>query len=110
MNRNKMIVLFSSNLATAVLHRVLEKAAGNSDLIGKYQKEFKTSWEIAKDYRAKINPIDRTLSQEDREEIRTKTIGRVKSELKIRIEKGYKNIDLSLVEKEVDKALNEMIV
>jgi hypothetical protein len=35
-------------------------------------------------------------------------INKVKSELNTRIERGYENIDLSLVEEFVEKALNEL--
>jgi len=42
------------------------------------------------------------------EDIKTRIISKVNSELKLRIDKGYKNINLSLVESLVDKALKEM--
>lgn len=107
-NRNKLLELFISNLANAIIHKILEKAIDKPDISEKYNKEIKNSWEIAKRYREKINPINKNLSDKDIEEIRRKVINKVKSELMIRIGRGYENIDLSLVEKFVEKSLSEM--
>ena len=110
-NRNKIIGLFIGNLVNAVLHRILEKAIfDNPEIAIKYRKETRNSWDIAKDYREKINPKTEGLLARDAEEIRNKTISRIKSELAIRIAKGYKNLNLDVVEKEVDDALQEMKV
>jgi len=108
MNRNKLIDLFASNLATAIVHQILELAINQQEYIDKYNKEFKNSWQIASDYRRKINPVDRLLPDKDTEEIKNIVVNKVNSELNLRIEKGYKNINLSLVEKFVHKALKEL--
>ncbi len=109
-NRNQLIEIFVSNLSNAIVHQVLEKAIDKTEIAEKYFKEVKNSWQIAKNYREKINPINRSLPFHDMEEIKRKIINNVNSELKLRIDKGYENIDLSLVEKFVDKALKELNV
>lgn len=108
MNRNKLITLFISNLTIAIVHKILEKAIENQDITEKYNKEIKNSWEIAKNYRNKINPIDKSLPIKDISEIKSKIIAKIKNELNLRIEKGYTNIDMSLVEKFVDESLKEL--
>lgn len=107
MNRNKLIEIFTSNLANAVVHQILEKAINEQVYIDKYRNEFKNSWQEAKKYREKINPPDRSLPFHDIGEIKEKVIRKVNSELNIRVSKNYKNIDFSLVEKLVDDALRE---
>lgn len=108
-NRNKLIDLFVGNLANAILHRILEKAIKQEEIAVKYQKEVRNSWEIAKDYREKINPPS-NLPIKDVSNIKEKLIRKVKSELSIRISKGYKNLNLDSVELEVENALREMKV
>ncbi len=66
--------------------------------------------EIAKRYREKINPINKALPEKDIEYIKSKIINKVNSELKLRIEKGYKNINLDLAEGVVNKLLVDMKV
>lgn len=111
MNRNKLIDLFVSNLATAIVHQILERAiADRQEISEKYNKEVKNSWEIAKRYREKVNPINKSLPGRDAEDIKMKVINRVKAELKLRIEKGYENINISLVEEFVEKSLQELKV
>lgn len=111
MNRNKLIELFISNLSTAIVHQILELAiADRQEISEKYNKEVKNSWEIAKSYREKVNPLNKSLPGKDTEDIRMKVINRVKAELKLRIEKGYENINISLVEEFVDRALKELSV
>ena len=63
------------------------------------------SFEIAKRYREKINSTNRLLPDKDAGYIRNKIINKVRAELNIRISKGYKNIDLNLIEKLIDKVL-----
>ena len=65
-NRNKLIEIFISNLANAVIHQILEKAIDEQ--------------EIAKRYREKINPANRNLHVKDIEKIKKKVINKVKSE------------------------------
>ena len=105
MNRNRLLDLFVSNLATVVVHKVLERAIDQPEITERYYKEVKNSWEIAKNYGAKINPINKALPAHDIAELRTKIITKVKAELNLRIAKGYTNIDISLVEEFVDDSL-----
>ena len=72
-----------------------------------YRKELITSLEVAKKYRDKINPINSPLPDKDIYYIKEKIIKRVKTELTLRIEKDYENINLNLIEQEVDKSLKE---
>ena len=104
-NRNKFIELFIGNISNAVVHEILERAVGKELMADKYRKELITSFEIARRYREKINPVNRPISDKDVEYIRNKIINKVKAELMIRISKGYENIGLNLVEALVDKAL-----
>ncbi|MBS3141028.1 hypothetical protein J4405_02690 [Candidatus Woesearchaeota archaeon] len=110
MNRNKLTEAFISNLANAVIHEVLEKAIDKEEISQAYNKEIRNSSEIAKKYREKINPVNRSLPETDIEEIKRKIINKVNSELKLRINKGYENINLLLVDELVDKYLKEMKV
>jgi hypothetical protein len=110
MNRNKLIELFISNLSNAVVHQILEKAIAEQVYIDKYRSEFRNSWQIAKIYREKINPTNRSLPFHDLSEIKEKIIKKVNCELNIRINRGYKNINLELVEELVDNALKELNV
>ncbi|MEK6952302.1 MAG: hypothetical protein AABX29_04760 [Nanoarchaeota archaeon] len=107
-NRNKIIDLFIGNISNAIIHEILEKAIDVDEIISRYNKESKVSFEVAKKYREKINPVDKILPSEDIAKIRNKVINNVKNELNIRILKGYKNLNVTLVEETVDKFLKEM--
>lgn len=108
LNRNQLIEHLIGNLANAILHKILEKAIETQEITEKYDKEIKNSYEIAKVYREKINPKDTFLPEKDIEEIKRKIIQKVKAELLIRISKGYKNIDLSLVDSVIEDYLREL--
>ena len=108
MNRNKLIDIFVSNLANAIIHQILEKAIDKKEISEGYHKEIKNSWEIANKYRQKINPINRSFPDKDFEEIKERVTKKVLSELNLRIQKGYENINLSLVNEFVEKALKSM--
>lgn len=108
MNRNKLLNLFASNLANVIVHRILEKAIDQPEIAKVYTKEVKNSLEIAKKYREKINPIENILPSHNIEELRAKITNKVKRELNLRIKKGYKNINLFLVEEFVDVYLKEL--
>jgi hypothetical protein len=110
MNRNKLIEAFTSNLSNAIIHNILEKAIDKEEIAERYSKEIKNSWEIAKKYREKINPINNPLPLHDLEDIKRKITNKVNSELNLRINKGYNNINLSLVKEIVDKSLKELRV
>ena len=108
-NRGQLIEIFTSNLANSIIHQVLEKAAFDiPEHFEKYGKEVKNSWQIAKIYREKINPVNRAFPHKDIEEIKNKIINKVNAELNLRILKGYKNISLGLVEEYAEKALKEL--
>lgn len=107
-NRNKLIKLFISNISNSIVHEILERAINEELIIDKYRKEIINSLEIAKKYREKINPADRVLSNKDIGYIRAKIINKVKSELMTRISKGYKNINLNLIDELVNKFLKDM--
>jgi len=104
-NRNKLIELFIGNISNSIVHEILERAVSKEPIADKYRKELITSFEVAKKYMEKINPLDRPLPNKDVEYIKTKIINKVRAELMTRISKGYKNIEISLVEELVDKAL-----
>ena len=109
-NRNKLIGLFISNISNAVIHEILEKAIDAEDTIIKYQKEIKNSFEIAKAYRSRINPVDYPLPLKDIDEVRRKVINKVRKELNSRISNDYKNINLDSVEEVVDRVLRELVI
>ena len=106
-NRNKLIDLFIGNISNSVVHRILEKAIDEEDIRKHYDKEFLTSLNIAKRYREKINPINTPLPDKDIEEIKEGVIKKVRAELELRISKGYKNINIELVEPTVNEILKE---
>lgn len=108
MNRNKLLSLFASNLSNVIVHRVLEKAINKPEIAKVYTKEVKNSFEIAKRYREKINPVDKILPSHDVSDLKEKMINKVKAELNIRIKRGYTNIELSLVEEFVNDYLKEL--
>ena len=126
LNRKKFIDLFIGNVPNAILHKILEKAVEDEIIRKYYDKEFLNSFELAKihenqrfsgrqksfgffsEYREKINPKDSKIPEYSRiKELITK---KVAGELKIRISKGYKNIDLNLAESTTDNVLSELRV
>jgi len=109
-NRNKLIELFIGNISNSIVHKILEKAVAQEELSDKYNKELLSSFEVAKRYREKINPVKTPLPDKDVTYIKNKVINRVRTELLLRISKGYKNIDLNLIEKLVDEFLKEINV
>jgi len=109
-NRNKLIELFISNLANSIVHEILERAIDREEIADKYRKEIKNSFEVSKTYRNKINPINSPLPAGDSLFIKNRIKKRVERELNLRISKGYKNIDLSLVDKEIEGYLKKLEV
>ncbi len=109
-NRNKLIELFIGNIANAVLHKVLEAAIQEEGLSNYYKKEQATSQSIAIAYREKINPINTTFPEKDVDYIKEKVKKKVYAELMLRISKGYKNINHSLIDKYLEELLREMKV
>jgi len=109
-NRNKLIDLFIGNISNSIIHQVLQKAIEEENIRERYNKEFLASLDIAKRYREKINPRDIPLPEKDISYIKPRIIKKVIAELKLRISKGYLNIDIGLVEPTVDKLLRRMNV
>lgn len=109
-NRNKLIDLLIGNLANAVVHKVLEEAAEEEQRKKYYDDELSNSVEIAKGYREKINPKNEPLPEKDAAEIRHSVVNKADAELKLRIAKGYENINLGLVEETTAKLLAELKV
>jgi|SRR3989344_1610333 len=111
-NRNKLIDIFIGNLANSIVHTILEKAVKKDKdyLADKYRKELITSFEIAKTYRDKINPVNIPLPEKDISFIKEKIIKKVKAELRIRISKGYQGININEIDKEVNEALKKINV
>tara|TARA_Y100000310_G_C20088163_1_gene536990 strand:- start:66 stop:407 length:342 start_codon:yes stop_codon:yes gene_type:complete len=106
-NKNKLITLFIGNISNAITHKILENSINIKELSSKYQKEQLNSYNLAKKYRAKINPTNAPLLFKDSNLIKTKTINKVTSELNLRISKGYQGIDLRQIEPLTEKYLKE---
>lgn len=109
-SRNKLIDLFIGNMSNCIVHRILEKAIEEENIRKHYNKELLLSLDVAKKYRAKINPVDTQLPEKDIEYIKQKILKKVFTELRQRISKGYQNIDLELVKPTVDRMLSEIKV
>ncbi|MFA6023282.1 MAG: hypothetical protein WC781_04295 [Candidatus Pacearchaeota archaeon] len=108
-NRNKLLDLLIGNLANSIIHKVLEISISEEiELANKYNKEETNSFTIAKRYREKVNPINAPLPEQDAEYIKNQIIKKVKSELMIRISKGYKNIKLDLIEELTISSMKEL--
>ena len=106
-NRKKLIELFIGNLSNAIVHQVSLAATDKEEIASKYKKELETSLSISKKYRERINPKNYSLPKKDIEYIKIQVSNKAISELKKRILQGYKNIDLSLINELVDKALKD---
>ena len=107
MNRNNLIELFIENISNAIVHDILKMAVHDEAIQSRYTKESATSMRTALDYRTKINPAHSKLQEKDIDYIKNKIIKGVSSKLLSRINEGYKNINVSLVEIIVDKYLKE---
>ena len=108
-NRNKFIGLLIGNISNAIVHEILEKTVSSKPEISiKYKKEIRNSFEIAKIYRSKINPVNKSLPEKDVQDIKNRIKRIVTNELKLRISKGYKGISLDLIDITIDKKLKEL--
>lgn len=107
-NRNKLLDLLIGNLANAVVHKVLVEAAEEAQRKKYYDDEFSNSIEIARDYRERINPVNEPLPENDAAEIRWKIINKAEAELKLRIAKGYENINLASVREVTNKLMADL--
>ena len=106
-NRKKLIDLFIGNISNAIIHEILVGSikGKSKEIASYYQKEIENAINLSKKYREKINPIKKSFPDKEIMQIKTKIIAKVKAELRIRILKGYKNINLNLVEELADKVL-----
>lgn len=107
-DRNKYIQQLIGNLVNAILHKILEKAIETQEIAEKYNKEIKNSFNIAKYYREKINPKEQNLPEKDIEYIKKEITRKINSELLSRVNKGYKNIDFSLIESVIKEYFKEL--
>ena len=98
MNRNKLIELFIGNISNAIIHEILKEAIDDEAVRSRYLKELISSMKTALDYRNKINPLYSKLQKKDADYIKDKIIKRVKSKLLTRINEGYENVNLILIE------------
>lgn len=109
-NRNKLIDLFIGNISNAIVHEILEKAIDVENISKKYEKESETSINKAKQYREKINPVNKVLPEKDAKYVKDKIIKNVRNELNLRIKRGYENINFDLIDKFVKKILKDMAI
>ena len=109
-NRKNLIDLFIGNMSTAVFHEILVFSAKSEEITKHYEKEIDEAINNSKRYREKINPADFSLPSADIGYIKAKIELKVKAELNSRIRKGYKNIDLTLVEPLIKENLEKMKV
>jgi hypothetical protein len=109
-NKNQLIDLFIGNLANAIIHSILEKSIDRIELTGKYRNEAVNSYEVARRYRERINPVNKPLSLNDLFYIKEKLKNKVTTELNLRISKGYQNINLDIVDSEIYNKLKELDV
>ncbi len=107
-NRNQLIDLLIGNLSNAVVHEILAKAIDDDNIRNHYSKELQASFDVAKKYRDKINPLDKNLPAEDIIYIYEKTSRRVNAELKLRISKGYTCINLAIVDTIIEQNLKRL--
>jgi len=107
-NRNKLIDLFIGNVSNAIVHNILAKSTDNEEIKKRYNAEFGVSFNISKNYRVKINPIDSPMPEKDIDYIKNKIVRKVKAELLSRISEGYKNVNLNLIEIIVENILKEV--
>ena len=104
-NKNKLIDHLAGNLATAVVHKVLEQAASDEHLKQYYAGEVSNSLERAKGYRERINPVGEPLPGKDADEIRERVIRGAAAELKLRIARGYRDVNLEMTNEVAEKIL-----
>lgn len=88
----------------------LRKPLRKSNAKKYYDDELSNSIEIAKSYRERINPVNEPLPENDTAEIREKIINKAEAELKLRIAKGYENINLASVGEVTEKILADLKV
>ncbi len=108
LNKSAIIERFTGQVATLIVHIIIDKSSTSEEMHQKYVKEINNSLSLAKKYRNDINPIDKPLHSSDIEYIKQKIYGKVKSELQSRTLRGYKNIQWNLINEEIEKTLKEL--
>jgi hypothetical protein len=107
-NRNKLFGHLAGNLTTAVVHKILEQATSDEYLKKYYANEASNSIEKARSYRERINPVDEPLAEKDATEIRARVIRSATAELKARIVKGYREVNLEPAARVTEQMLIEL--
>ncbi len=105
-NRNKILDLMTGSLSNAIVHSILELSCDETALKAKYKKEAFNSFQIALEFRNRINPLFRPLPQ--RPLIEIKVTRRVEAELNNRIRKGYIGVDVTIIKAQVEKYFQEL--
>jgi len=107
-NRNRLINLMVGNISNSIVHKILEMAINNEEISNRYNKELTTSLEIAKSYRERINPVNPPFPSKDIMYLKKRIRNKVRAELRMRISRGYKNINLDLIEEMIKNYLKDM--
>lgn len=107
-SRRKLLEVLASHLATAVVHRILEKAIDSPEIASRYRKETLNALEVAKKYRERLNPKMGALPEQEMELLRNRVVRKVKAALQVRISKGYTGIRYESIEDEVMDALSDL--
>jgi len=108
LNKSAIIERFTGQVATLIVHIIIDKSSESEEMHQKYVKEINNSLSLAEKYRNDINPIDRPLHSSDIEYIKQKIYGKVKAELQSRTLRGYENIQWDLINEEIDKLLKKL--
>ncbi|HII16187.1 MAG TPA: hypothetical protein HA362_07835 [Nanoarchaeota archaeon] len=107
-NKGKLVRIFIGNVANAVVHEILENAIEEQSLRSHYGKEMQNSFLLAKRYRKKLNPGGKPLPDKESADIKAKIMKKAVNELKLRIKKGYTNIDVDSADKIAEKLLKKL--
>ncbi len=101
-NKKKLLRIILGNLSNAILHEILAESA-ITELREHYSKEAANSLEVALKYRQKLSSRF-TIS----ENMKSKLIRIVNNKLNQRIRMGYKNLNLTKVEINVEYFLKKI--
>jgi len=107
-NRKRTINTFIGNISNTIVHHILEEAIESKEIKSRYKKERSASYHISERNRKCINPKNAPLK--DHDFIRKRITCKVRSELILKIDKGYSNIDLDRVDEFVDMYLLKLKV
>lgn len=107
-NKWKIIDYIIGHLSNAVVHLILSSASPPEEILGKYKKEIKNSFDEAVRYMGLINPKDSSLTESDITYIKERIEKRVKNELLRRISQGYGNVNLHLIDSTIDNMLKQL--